>query len=259
MYIPMKNKFLALGLVCFLICNKTFSQYNFNSIKICHTKEGELRLVDVGEYKVIMDHGELSSISSKDSLIKYEADSKTFIINNLFEGRSIKLQLTNEGPVLTLKDTIRVINSPKSVMLENSNEDAFCLYSLQGFTFALDFSNNEIRKIQYGGYNKFLVIRIEQIDDVYTWDFLIESSHHANRLTLGSGFNKPNLLAINDDKNKVGVSLYVKKREGLFTILYGERLYENDLFAIDPSYQLKYNKKGRLKKQTSKFDLSCKY
>jgi hypothetical protein len=257
----MKNKVFITGLALSLICTTVYSQHNFDSIKICHAKGGELRGITIGEYKVKIQNGELSTFSSKDDAITYEAENKLFIIKNLDKGSSLKLQLSNEGVIVNAKDTSIIMNSPHSVNLttSNGNNEVLALYSVNDFSFALEFKNDRVSKISFPTTGKFIVINLIQVQGVYKWDFAIESAEHLNRLILTYVFDEPYLLSIQDDKNKVGIRLIAKGKNGLFSELVGQRIYGNNSFASDNSYKLQYGNHGRLKKQGSKFNLSCEY
>ena len=244
-----------------LIGNFAFGQYNFNEIKICHSKEGELKNISVGEYEVKINDGALFFFSSNDDVVRYEADEKRFLIRNTGENDSMKLQLTKDGPVLATRDTSLMLNSPAAVRLDSSKGDDVVktLYSLGNFSFAVEFTNNKISKISFAGTGKFLEINLTQVKKVYTWDVSIESANHANKLLLTSAYNKPYLLSISDDKNKVGVRLTAEKKNGYFNLLEGGRIFGNNSFAPDEGYKLEYAANAKLKKQKSKFNLGCVY
>jgi hypothetical protein len=257
----MVNKFFSIGLFVLFISTVTFGQHNFDSIKICHDKEGKLKFIDAGEYKVVMQNGMLLSLSSKDDVINYEESKKLFIIKNLGKGDFFEMRLSREGPVLSTKDTSFLLNSPESVHLEASKGTGKkeALYSLGGFSFVLDFTNNKISRITFASTNKYVVINLVQIGGVYTWDFGIESSKQANKLLLAYAFNKPYLLSVYDDSNKVGVRLFSKKKNGILNLLEGLKKHGSSSFYSDRSYELQYANSGKIKNNASKFDLSCKY
>lgn len=56
--------------------------------------------------------------------------------------------------------------------------------------------------------------------------------------------------SVRDDKNKVGIRLFAKRKNGVFRALIGQRLYENFKFASDHAYKLEYTKTGKLKTKT---------
>ncbi|HLG38312.1 MAG TPA: hypothetical protein VI461_01550 [Chitinophagaceae bacterium] len=255
----MRNKIFIIGLCVLFISTAALSQYNFDSIKICHNKDGELKFVDVGEYEVKIQNGVLLSLSSKDDVVKYEEDKKLFTIKNLSKGSFLKVQLSNEGPIINTKDTLFVLSSPGSVQLESSNKasDAQALYSIGDFSFALEFKDNKISRISFASTGKYIAINLVQIKGIYTWDFGIESTSHANMLLMTYVFNKPYLLSINDDSNKVGLRLLSQKKNGIFNLVEGLKIYQNNSFASDKSCELQYANNRRLKSHASKFNLSC--
>jgi len=257
----MKYKIFIAELILLLICTTVYSQYNFDSIKVCHAKGGELRDITIGEYEIKIQDGELSSFSSKDDAVKYEAGNKLFIIKNLSKGSSLKLQLSDVGVIVNTMDTSFVLSSPKSLSLATSNgtNEVQALYSIGDFSFALEFMNDRVSKISFATTGKYIVINLVQVQNVYTWDFAIESINHINKLLLTHVFNRPYLLSVNDDSNKVGIRLLAKKKNGFFSVLEGQRIYGNNSFASDNSYKLQYASGGKLKKQTSKFNLACEY
>jgi hypothetical protein len=171
------------------------------------------------------------------------------------------LQLSNEGVVVNTRDTSFVLSSPQSVSLTTANEtnEVQALYSIGDFSFALEFKNNGVNKISFATTGKYIVINLVQVQGIYTWDFAIESINHINKVLLTYVFNKPYLLSVNDDSNKVGIRMLAKKKNGFFNLLEGQRIYGNNSFASDNAYKLQYANGGRLKKQTSKFNLACEY
>lgn len=255
----MMYKIFIVGLLSLLICGTAVSQYNFDSIKICHAKSGELKDISVGEYEVKINGGQLLSLSSIDEAIKYEAGGKLFTIKNLSNGNYLKLQLSNEGVIISTKDTSFLLHSPQSLGLASSNgtNDVQAVYSISHFSFSLEFKNNKVSKIYLPTPGRYIAFSLVQVQGVYTWDFGIESTNHVNKVLLTYVFNKPYLLSIHDDKNKVGVRLLAKKKNGFFSDLVGQRIYENNSFASDASYRLQYTSDGRLKKKTSNFSLVC--
>lgn len=240
------------------ICTSIFGQHNFDSIKVCHSKEGELRNLVIGEYNVDIRNGELYSLSSKDNAVKYESGQTKLTIKNLNKNSFLKLQLSNEGVIVDTRDTSFLLNSPKSVGLSSKGDEGVeALYSIGDFSFALEFKQDRISKVSFATTGKYLAIELVQIRGTYTWDFTIESTNHTNTVLLTYTFNKPYLLSINDDNNKVGIRLLSKKKDGVFTLLEGQKIYGKNSFSSDNSYNLQYTKRGRLKKNKSGFNLSC--
>lgn len=235
----------------------SLSQHDFDSIKICHAK-GELKDITIGEYEVQLTEGHLSILSSKDGAISYETKNKLFIVKNLIKGSSLKLQLANEGIIITTRDTSFLLNSPKSIYLtplvEDGNIEA--LFSIDDFSFSLEFKNNRLNKISLPTTGKYISINLEQIQGSYIWDFFIESTR--NKVLLTYSFNNPYSLSIFDDKDKVGIRLLTTKKNGLFTLLQGIKVYGKNSFESDKSYKLQYTNSGKLKKNSG-FNLSCQY
>jgi hypothetical protein len=256
----MTYKRFITGLLVFSVCIKSFGQHNFDSIKICHAMNGELNNITVGEYEVKINQGQLSSLSSVDQTFDYDADKKLFIVKNLSEGNSYKLQLSGEGVIIVAMDTSFLLSSPKSIGIVNSNgakDVQTVVYSIRKFSFSLEFKNDKISKIYLLVSGRFITLSLVQIQGKYTWDFGVESANHSNKMILTYAFNKPYLLSIHDDKNKVGIRLMAKKKNGLFSELVGQRIYEDQSFASDNSYKLQYESNGRLKQNNSKFKTGC--
>ena len=254
----MKHKIITYGLLFVLTCTALFGQHNFDSIKICHTKD-VLTSVKIGEYEVKLTRGQLLSISSNDSAVSYEEKNKTFVIKNLYHGSVLKMQLSNDGVIINVRDTSFVINAPESINLTTSNNEnqAEAIYSIGDFSFLLEFNKGKLRKMGMPTTNKYILINLVQIKGIYTWDFSIESSEHRNGVVLTNVFNKPYLLSIRDDKNKVGIRLFAKKKDGVFRELMGQKIYQNNSFSSDQNYKLKYSSIGKLKKGSSSFRLTC--
>lgn len=254
----MKYKTIISVLILLLANRMAYSQHNFDSIKICHAK-GELRSFTIGEYEVKIKGGQLYSLSSNDDAISYEGNSKQLVLKNLIKRSSLKLQLSNEGVAVNARDTSFILYSSKSINLTSPIDDneVEVLYSLGDFSFMLEFKNGRLSKMSLPTTGKYIVISIVQVQGVYTWDFSIESAEHKNKVALAYVSGTPYLLSINDDKNKVGIRLLAKKKDGFFSDLVGQRVYENSFFVSDNSYKLEYAKGGRLKKKPSKFNLAC--
>lgn len=254
----MMNKIVISVVFLLSTCMVAYSQHNFDSVKICHAK-GELRSIAIGEYEVRMTGGKLFSLKSEDGAITYEANDRLFIIRNLTKGSSLKMQLSDEGVVLNTRDTTFVLSSPESIRLNssdgvNTNE---ALYSIGDFSFMIEFKKGCLSKVSLPTTNKYVVIGLVQVQGKYTWDFSVESSEHRNKVLLTYVFNMPYVLSIHDDKNKVGIRLLAKKKDGLFGELVGQEIYENNTFASDNSYKLQYATDGKLKSRNSKFKLTC--
>lgn len=239
-------------------CTGAYSQHNFDSVKICHTK-GELRSIAIGEYEVRMAGGQFLSLTSEDGAITYEANGRLFIIRNLIKGSFLKVQLSDKGVILNTKDTSFVLSSPESISLNSTDsinaEEA--LFSIGDFSFMIEFKKGRLSKVSLPTTNKYVVIGLVQVQGKHTWDFSVESSEHRNKVLLTYVFNRPYLLSIHDDKNKVGIRLLAKKKDGFFVELVGQEIYENNAFASDNSYKLQYAKDGQLKSRNSKFKLIC--
>ncbi len=64
-------------------------------------------------------------------------------------------------------------------------------------------------------------------------------------------FNNPYSLTIHNDKDGIGIRLLAKKKNGVFTLLQGIRIYGNNSFESDDSYKLQYTNSGRIKRTLS--------
>ena len=85
--------------LCFMLFYTTvYAQYNFDSIKICHSNN-ELKRIVAGEYEVKMKERQLFSLTSADSAVNYEADKKMFIFKNLIKGGTLTIKLLAEGVI----------------------------------------------------------------------------------------------------------------------------------------------------------------
>ena len=216
----MTHKPFLLGTIFLLACKVASSQYDFDSVKICHKNE-ELKDISIGEYQVKLTGGQLSFLSSKDDAVKYEAGKKLFIIKNLVTGASISFQLVNKGVVISTKDTSFVLSLPKSIKIADSvdGNDVEALYAIGGFSFALKFKKDRIDRISVPTTGKYIAISLVQVQSVDTWDFLIESPNHLNKVLLAYSFNNPYSLTIHNDKDGIGIRLLAKKKNGVFTLL----------------------------------------
>ncbi|MFN4312734.1 MAG: hypothetical protein ACK4E0_00480 [Chitinophagaceae bacterium] len=253
----MNNLFLTLiGLL--LTSVDAYGQHNFDSIRICHTSQGELRRVVIGEYDVNIQNGELHSFSSHDDAVEYDFGKSKFTIKYLQKNSILGMALSNKGVVLETKDTTILVNFPKSAgLVPNGEEDSLELLSICHFSFTLDYKNGRISRMTVAVPGKFFIINLTEFEGVYSWNFYVESIDHANALVVTHASGKPNFLSVSDDKNKVGVRLLSRKGGGKITHLDGQEIYGWNAFATNESYRLKYSRKGRLKKSKSRFDLSC--
>lgn len=254
----MKYKTIIYLLFFVQTCTALYGQHNFDSIKICHAK-GFLKSVTIGEYEVKLAKGLLQSISSNDNTVRYEVSSKLFVIKNLHHGSFLKMQLVDEGIIINARDTSFIINTPKSINLmgTNNEDETEALYSIGDFSFLLEFNKGKLIKVRIPTTGKYILVNLIQINGVYSWDFSIESTEYQNSVVLTNVFNKPYLLSIRDDKNKVGVRLFAKKKDGVFIELIGQKIYKNNSFSSDKAYKLQYSNSGKLKKRNTSFKLTC--
>lgn len=71
----------------------SFSQYRYDSIRLCHTKSDEIRSVELAAYKATFTKGRLDRIISGNGSIQYDAPGKIFKLRDLTEMDSLELQL----------------------------------------------------------------------------------------------------------------------------------------------------------------------
>ncbi|MFN4316152.1 MAG: hypothetical protein ACK4E0_17825 [Chitinophagaceae bacterium] len=253
----MNNLFFTLiGLL--LTSVSIYGQHNFDSISICHNKQRQLRKIVIGEYDVNIQNGELRSFSSHDNAVKYDFERSKFTIKHLTENSILNLTLSSEGVVLETNDTSILLNSPKSIgLVFDRGDDPYALYAIGDFSFGFDFEGGRISKITVGTTGKYIKIDMIAFAGVSSWEFFIESTGHINDLMATFAFGKPELFTISDDENKVGIRLISRKKNGKIRFLEGQKIFGRNNFITELPYRLKYSSGGRLKKNKSRFDLSC--
>lgn len=258
MVMPMMNRKFISALILLLSCVTAHTQHNFDSIRICHNN-GELRNILIGEYRVEMAAGQLQSLASTDRAISYDASRRLFRISNLLKNSSIAVQLSDTGAVLDTGDTSFVLRPPAPGGTDSaeSPSPAVSLFSVGDCSFLAESQEGRLTRVSFPTTNKYVVISLVWIAGKYSWDFTIESAGHRNPVLLTYVSNRPYLLSIQDDTNRVGIRLLAKKKDGIFVELMGQKLYGNNLFASDKSLHLRYSITGRLKGNRSKFNLVC--
>jgi hypothetical protein len=236
-------------------CMVAISQHNFDSIEICQNSKNELKQIRIGEYSIGFSHMRIDSIFSVDHVISYSALNNQLCIKHTGKMAAATITLTDEGVNISTGDTSLTVLRQFSVGISPETENI--IVSLQPFLFDINFKNGMVNSISSVGTGKYIRVNIRSFGNKYEWDILFESLNNSNRVILTSNSGQPYLLAIRDDKNKVGIRLLSKKKNGTFRHIQGLKLFELDRFAIDEHNELEYSKKGRMKNQNSQFTFRC--
>jgi hypothetical protein len=138
-----------------------------------------------------------------------------------------------------------LVNIPKSVIksISDTTREAAAIYVKDYFDFALLFENRFIRRLEFSLGDKFYTLKIDSFQNSKYWDILCTSVNDVTGLVYSYLAGMPYRLQMSDPRNKVGVTLYARRRLPSFETLQGFKLIAKNQPRSDDSYKLVYTKK----------------
>jgi hypothetical protein len=243
-------------LVILTHCLPVKGQVNFDPIKICHDASKALRQVTVKEYVANIQNGQLASFYSKDGYITYYERDRKLILKEINKDDnnldSISIQLTASGAVFSKRDKTTTVHKIRSVA-----DDTAISAFVSPISFTVSYELEKLERIFVNIGNKNVEIRVHEDAEGYNWNIIIKTNASGYDLALTQLGGKNHFLDLHDDSNKIGISLWSDKRNGIFNLVQGLRSESKDLFSSDPDYKLFYSKKGILKSNKWKEPLRC--
>lgn len=237
-----------------------FSQFNFDSIRVCHNKENELLYLSVGQYEIDLQKGKLQSFQLKSGSILYREPDRLFILHHSYASDTLSIQLVHAGVWFTTKDTSILINKLPALNHPLSMDGASHVFvQLAAYGFWLDFYNGTLNKITCPIDRRSLIIKPHSFRNVFDfWDFMIEGTGpEKDVLVMGYALNAPQFITIEDYRSKVGFRLFSNKKNGIYDVLTGLRMFDENNFGSDTHYQFKYSQRGKMKKSSRRFGYAC--
>lgn len=245
----LKVVFYVLAIITY--CPFAMSQFNFDSIKICHAANKELKQIIVKEYIVTLQKGQLSSFYSQDGIVKYDENNRMLSLKGWIMNKpdSLSIQLTPNGVRFSTASKTTTIHTITSTAIDTST-----VVNMGSFSFSVLFSRGYFERTWLSFGNKFVIIRIHKDSQGYNWDISTETNTNENVLLFAQSLGKPHFLVLHDDLNKVGIRLFSEKQNGVFNVLQGLKKVTEDKYGSDTDYKLRY-KNGILRK--SKWQPAC--
>lgn len=256
-----KKVFIFILIISFH-CLPAISQYRYNldschfdSIRFCHDAHQELKKIALREFAANMEKARLISFNSADTSIRYHVNDRTLSWKGIgwrHTPDSISLQLTPDGVVFC--------NGGKttSVPLEHSyKQDTSEVIFLETTNFLAIYNNGRLQELQAPfGFSYAAKIDVTAYSGSISWDVYLKTTQAPKEMIfLITDKCIPVMLTIEDDLNKVGVML--SGRNGILNHLTGRFYVKEDLYGHHNGYQLRYSRKGRLKRNKWKAPLHC--
>jgi hypothetical protein len=262
MEITMRYKSIIVVLMLLSVRVAAIGQADFDSIRICHDKDGALKHITIGEYQVTIDQGKLISFNTKDQLVNYDEARRIMLLKEpgMKPDEFISFQPASNGIIVSTKDKAVTVSSLSALLpgFPGTQADTTILMKIGRIQVPVSFKFNRPYKIDFPFANKYLTMLFGQNEQRHSWDFSLETYPDSSSVVYTTVHNKPYYLTIQDNKTELGVSLNATKKNGVYNKLSGLRKYKPESYGSDNEYILDYTSKGMLKKNRSKFKLDCK-
>ena len=217
------------------------------SFSICHTRDGHLNEVILGDYEIGFVNDRIDSLSYKKGLITY-SDSKCQFDFNSSNRSPFSIKFLDTGVFVQAGIFTGTINTLSSIGLNDDKEKrdvAFFFDSVH--MVSLSYENNQLRRMYISFEKCAVTLSLEyKFNDKPIWNTLIEAKNDESSFMYTFLNGLPELVSVRDKSLGNGVTIFYNFNG------YIKRIQENtffqDRFIPNKNAYINYNKRGVLRK-----------
>lgn len=235
-----------LFILLILVFGKVSAQSKEN-FSICHTQNGHLKDVVLGDYEVKFTNDRIDSLSYKSGLITYSNSKCQFDFNS--SNRSpFSIKFLDTGVFVQAGLFKGTINKLSSIGLKDDKgirDVAFFFDSVH--MVSLSYENSQLRRVYIPFEKCAVTLNLQyEFNDKPIWNTLIEETNDKSSFMYTFLIGLPELVIVRDKALGIGLSIFYNFNG------YVERIQENtfilDKFIPNKKAYIKYRKKGVLRK-----------
>lgn len=229
----------------------------YDSIKICHTKAGDLHSIKLGMYEMEFQSQRLNSFIFEKGIIRYSANQNDRLEFNSPSAPNFLIERRDSGMFIEGVLFKGVIKTLASVGI-NAKEGSYDVFQPVDtmHIIKLLFQDNRLVKISFPfkKMSVYITCNYDKNKNISP-DFLFEGNDSTNSVMVSSLLGLPHIISIRDKDAGSGISIFYSYKGFIESI--HPRFLSNGNFIFDGKHYIKYNKRGILKRNYLSNNNAC--